>query len=223
MSNRRAKSLAVSEDRANPEGHLGLPSRVAKISWAQTSNLAGTLSRCSPFNTGNDTFGLSSQYKRAAAIGGDLDFLSQRRFWIETATNAGVPAFGYLFTQPQPGVAPSLGVYHSSEVAFVYGAPSDTSASAVLLSEIMVEYGVSFTISLTPNDGLGIPHPEWTQFTPENEVSSYVSLHLTSYFLNNLLRLCVIQLNGANLTMIPDDFRAEQTDFINSDPVIWRH
>ncbi|KAJ7131214.1 esterase 1 [Mycena epipterygia] len=157
----------------------------------------------SPFNTGNNTFGLSSQYKRAAAIAGDLDFTSQRRFWIETAANAGVKTFGYLFTQPQPNGPPSLGVFHGSEVAFVYGAPSDTSSSALLISRVMVDYWVSFATSLTPNDGLGIPRPEWTQFTPENKA--------------------VMQLNGANLTMIPDDFRAEQMAFINSDPVIWRH
>ncbi|KAJ7178188.1 esterase 1, partial [Mycena filopes] len=157
----------------------------------------------SPFNTGNNTFGLSSQFKRASAIGGDVDFHSQRRFWIETAANAGVKTFGYLFTQPQPTLPPSLGVTHGSEVVYVYGAPGDTSASSILISRLMIEYWVSFATSLTPNDGKGIPRPEWTQFTPQNKA--------------------VIQLNGANVTMIPDDFRAEQMAFINSDPVIWRH
>ncbi|KAF7343254.1 Carboxylic ester hydrolase [Mycena venus] len=159
----------------------------------------------SPFNTGNNTFGLSSQFKRAAAIYGDLAFHSQRRVWMETAANAGVPTFGYLFTQPQlPTVFPPfLGVVHGSEVFYVYGAPADTSPPSVLLSRLMTDYWVSFATSLTPNDGLGIPRPEWTQFTPKNKA--------------------VIQLNGANLTMIPDDFRGEQMAFINSDPVIWRH
>ncbi|KAJ6584090.1 esterase 1 [Mycena vulgaris] len=157
----------------------------------------------SPFNTGNETFGLSSQFKRASALGGDLSFHSQRRSWIETAANAGVPTFGYLFTQPQPKVPPLLGVCHSSEIPFVYGGLSDPSASALLISRLMTDYWVSFATSLTPNDGLGIQRPEWTQFTPQNKV--------------------MIQLNGANITMIPDDFRAEQMAFINSIPVIWRH
>ncbi|KAJ6552221.1 extracellular triacylglycerol lipase precursor [Mycena vulgaris] len=157
----------------------------------------------SPFNTGNETFGLSSQYKRAAAIGGDLDFLSQRRVWMETAADAGVPTFGYLFTQPQPAAPAALGVFHSSEVNFVYGSPNDPSESSLIVSRLMTDYWVSFATSLTPNDGLGIPRPEWTQFTPANKA--------------------VIQLNGANLTMIPDDFRADQTTFINSNPAIWRH
>ncbi|KAJ7450829.1 extracellular triacylglycerol lipase precursor [Mycena latifolia] len=157
----------------------------------------------SPFNTGNNTFGLSTQFKRAAAIGTDLNFLSQRRLWMEAAATAGVPTFAYLFTQPQPNGTPALGVSHGSEVFYVYGAPSDTSVSALLISHLMIDYWVSFATSLTPNDGLGIPRPEWAQFTPNNKV--------------------VIQLNGANVTMIPDNFREEQTTFINSDPAIWHH
>ncbi|KAJ7867759.1 Carboxylesterase family-domain-containing protein [Mycena olivaceomarginata] len=35
--------------------------------------------------------------------------------------------------------------------------------------------------------------------------------------------IVVIQLNGANTTMISDDFREEQMAFMNSDPVIFRH
>ncbi|KAJ6615101.1 esterase 1 [Mycena sp. CBHHK59/15] len=158
----------------------------------------------SPFNTGNATFGLSSQFKRAAAIGEwRLGLLSQRRLWMETATKAGVKTFGYLFTQPQPNIPPALGVSHGSEVTFVYGAPSDPSVSALTISRLMVDYWVSFATSLTPNDGLGIPRPQWTQFTPQNKA--------------------VMQLNGDNTSMIPDTFREEQTAFFNSNPIIWRH
>ncbi|KAF8212696.1 esterase 1 [Mycena galopus ATCC 62051] len=159
----------------------------------------------SPYNTGNNTFGLNSQFKRAAAIDGDVAFHSQRRFWMETAANASVPTFGYLFTQPQlPNVVPPfMGVSHGSEIAYVYGAPADASASATLISRIMTDYWVAFATSLTPNDGLGIPRPEWTRFTPQNKA--------------------VIQLNGANVTMLMDNFREEQINFINSDPIIWHH
>ncbi|CAK5278640.1 unnamed protein product [Mycena citricolor] len=157
----------------------------------------------SPFGTGNNTFGLSSQFKRAAAIDGDLDFHSQRRLWIEAAASAGVKTFGYLFTQPQPDGLPQLGVSHGSEIVYVFGAPVDTSPSSVAISRIMIDYWVSFATSLTPNDGLGTPRAEWTPFTPTSK--------------------SLIQLNGANLTMIPDTYREEQISFINSNPVIWRH
>ncbi|KAG5721145.1 Lipase 2, partial [Termitomyces sp. T112] len=57
----------------------------------------------SPFNTGNQTFGLSSVFKQAAAIDGDLSFQSQRRNFNEVAAKAGLKTYGYLFTEPQPG------------------------------------------------------------------------------------------------------------------------
>jgi len=157
----------------------------------------------SPFNTGNETFGLPTGYKRDAAIVGDLDFQSQRRSWIQAASRAGVKTFGYLFTQPQPTNDPSLGVSHASEVFFVYGVPPDQSVSAIGLSRIMIDYWVSFATSLDPNDGHGIPRPQWDQYTPQNQV--------------------LLQLEAGNTTLIPDNYRKEQIDFINSDPAVFHH
>jgi len=156
----------------------------------------------SPFNTGDNDFGLPG-FKRSAAIQGDVSFQSQRRAWIQAASSRGVNTFGYLFTQPQPNGNPVNGVSHGSEVPFVYGVPSDNSASSQLLSELMIEYWVSFATGLSPNDGKGVTRPTWPQYTPDNQV--------------------LIQLNGANLTTIPDDYRKEQIDFINSDPAVLHH
>ncbi|KAJ3751248.1 esterase 1 [Lentinula detonsa] len=157
----------------------------------------------SPFNTGNDTFGLSPGYKRMSALFGDLTFQSQRRLWIQTASNAGVKTFSYLFTQPQPTYPASIGVFHSSELAFVYGAPPNATASAIGLSTAMIDYWVSFATSLDPNDGKGSSRPTWEQYTPDNQV--------------------LIQLNGDNTTIIPDDYRKEGIDFINSMPLTFHH
>ncbi|KAF5353626.1 hypothetical protein D9757_012454 [Collybiopsis confluens] len=157
----------------------------------------------SPFNTGNDTFGLSPGYKRASALEGDVSFQSQRRLWIQTASKAGVKTFGYLFTQPQPENPPFLGVSHGSEIAYVYGAPTDNSTSAAVISATMINYWVSFATSLDPNDGKGVPRPTWEQYTPDNQV--------------------LIQLNGDNTTTIPDDYRKEGIDFINSIPLVFHH
>ncbi|KAF5350555.1 hypothetical protein D9756_008573 [Leucocoprinus leucothites] len=157
----------------------------------------------SPFNTGNNTLGRSAEFKRAAAIQGDLQFTSQRRLWQQTAANAGVKTWGYLFTQPQPQSPDFLGVPHIAEVNYVYGIPSDQSASALRVSALMVDYWISFATSLDPNDGKGLERPVWEQYTPENQR--------------------VIQLNGDNTTMIDDTFRREQMDFINSVPATFLH
>ena len=49
-----------------------------------------------------------------------------------------------------------LVVYHGSEVAYVYGGVSNPSASNRKLSSVMIDYWVSFTARLNPNDGHGI-------------------------------------------------------------------
>ncbi|PFH50828.1 hypothetical protein AMATHDRAFT_3565 [Amanita thiersii Skay4041] len=157
----------------------------------------------SPFNTGNETFGLSPVFKRASAMFGDIVFASQRRFWSDAASQAGVKTFGYLFTEPQPGLPPALGVTHTSELNFVYGVVPNPGESAAKVSSAMIDYWVSFATSLDPNDGRGSSRPEWPQYTPKNRV--------------------LMQLNGANLTAIPDDFRQQQIAFINSVPLTWHH
>ncbi|KAF5328117.1 hypothetical protein D9758_018389 [Tetrapyrgos nigripes] len=156
----------------------------------------------SPFNTGSETFGLTPGYKRAAALNGDMGYQSQRRFWIQTASNAGVKTFGYLFTQPQAGSG-RLGVFHSSELVYVYGDVENPTPSDAALSSNMMDYWISFATSLDPNDGKGSSRTEWPQYTPDNQV--------------------IIQLNGDNLTAIPDDYRKEQIDFINSMPLTFHH
>ncbi|KAF8991038.1 extracellular triacylglycerol lipase precursor [Hymenopellis radicata] len=144
----------------------------------------------SPYNTGNETFGLSKTFKRMAALSGDISFQSQRRLLSQTAANAGVKTYGYLFEQHLLSIAPYLGVAHANDVYFVYGAvPSmNETASSNALSLAMIDYWVSFATSLDPNDGLGVARPLWPQYTSDNQV--------------------LMQLNGDNLTSIPDDYRA---------------
>ncbi|KAJ7216134.1 hypothetical protein C8J57DRAFT_1538101 [Mycena rebaudengoi] len=49
---------------------------------------SGIPSLGSPFSTGDDTFGLDSEFKRLAAITEDLWFQSQRRAWSQRASQA---------------------------------------------------------------------------------------------------------------------------------------
>ncbi|KAJ7639770.1 extracellular triacylglycerol lipase precursor [Mycena polygramma] len=148
----------------------------------------------SPFNTGNETFGKSSQYKRASAIEGDIAFQAQRRFLTQTVAALGLKSFSYLFTQPQ--MQSSLGISHGSELPFVYGDVGPTGSSDRSLSSVMMDYWISFVTSLDPNDGLGNERPMWASYTSDNAV--------------------VMQLNGENMTMIPDDYRKDEIEYLVS-------
>ncbi|KAJ7764618.1 esterase 1 [Mycena maculata] len=157
----------------------------------------------SPFDTGNDTFGLSVPYKRVAAIEGDISFQSQRRLWAQTAAAQNVSVYVYMFTQPQSQAPPSLGVYHGSDVPFVYGAAGPVGSSNGNLSGMMMDYWVSFVSSLDPNDGLGAPRPTWSAYTSASQ--------------------SLMQLNGDNTTMIPDDYRQDQIQYIVNNSATFHH
>ncbi len=64
----------------------------------------------SPFGTGNEMFGTGSLYKVVAAVLGDVMFQAPRRQWVQAAAAAGVPTYGYIFTDQNAALAnPSLG------------------------------------------------------------------------------------------------------------------
>ncbi|SJL04003.1 uncharacterized protein ARMOST_07360 [Armillaria ostoyae] len=159
----------------------------------------------SPYNTGNETFGLSPGFKRISAILGDLAFASQRRLWSQTTADAGVKSYAYRFAQRLSSTPAYLGVRHGSDVPFVFGqvAAMNESAPVIALSTVMIDYWVSFATSLDPNDGLGSPRPTWAQYTASDQA--------------------LLQISADNLTVIPDDFNKEQIDFIINQTVVFRH
>ena len=128
----------------------------------------------SPFGTGNETFGTGPGYKREAAICmsctaclrglvsvltgycelvGDIHFEAPRRFWTQTTR---APNYAYLFTDPQPAADPALGVSHGSVRPYLFENLSTTAPPKVAnLSRMMLDYWISFVVSLTPNDGKG--------------------------------------------------------------------
>ena len=65
----------------------------------------------SPFGTGNETFGLSPEFKQASAVVGDIMFQAPRRAWSQSASRFGVRNFAYLFSDPEavPVSEPALG------------------------------------------------------------------------------------------------------------------
>ncbi|KAJ7230205.1 esterase 1 [Mycena pura] len=164
----------------------------------------------SPFGTGDKTFGLNPQWKRYAAIIGDLLFISHCRAIAQNAAKFGIDAFGYRFNDAgaQPVLEPFfsnipadlsyLGVAHTTEIPYVYGYTSLLSnpPSAAPLARMIADYWLSFATSLNPNDGLGINRPQWPKYTVKYPT--------------------ILQLSSANTSAIPDDFREAQIEFINS-------
>ncbi|KAG7086361.1 hypothetical protein E1B28_002321 [Marasmius oreades] len=160
----------------------------------------------SPFNTGSDTFGLSSQYKRSSAITGDLMFHSVRRLWTQTAAQAGVKAYGYLFTGPKLELAPpALGVSHGTELFYVYGLVPLAGAplNHIFLSDKIMDYWISFVSTLDPNDGKGAQRPVWPEYSSTNPV--------------------LLELNADNIDSILDNYRANGINFLSNNAVLFRH
>ncbi|KAJ2921732.1 hypothetical protein H1R20_g15364, partial [Candolleomyces eurysporus] len=148
----------------------------------------------SPYGTGDELFGLPASYKRHASIMGDLTFDAPRRMWSQTAAKFGIKSYGYHFTDPQ--AVPPLGVAHGAEIPYVFGqVPPTASAPSQNLSLAMMDYWISFTVSLDPNDGKGVARPRWPQYKSNHRV--------------------LLQLEGGNTTVIQDDFRKEQISFLN--------
>ncbi|KAK0462856.1 extracellular triacylglycerol lipase precursor [Desarmillaria tabescens] len=159
----------------------------------------------SPYNTGNETFGLSPGNKRISAILGDLAFNSQRRLWSQTTADVGVKSYAYRFAQRLSSIPAYLGVPHGGELPFVFGdvAAMNETASVVALSTVMIDYWLSFATSLDPNDGFGSQRPTWAQYTASDQA--------------------LLQISADNLTMVPDDFNKEKIDFIISQKVAFRY
>ncbi|KAJ7726929.1 lipase I [Mycena metata] len=155
-----------------------------------------------PFDTGNNTFGISPVFKQAAALIGDLVIQTPRRFWSQTASEQGTEVYSYLFTDPQPENPPFLGVAHLSEIPYVYGditvAANGTGPGT--LSLIMQDYWISFANSLNPNDGKGVARPNWEAYSAEQRV---------------------IQLNSTNTEMIPDDFRQDGIAYLSENAALF--
>ncbi|KAF5340692.1 hypothetical protein D9611_007311 [Ephemerocybe angulata] len=154
----------------------------------------------SPYGTGEVLFSLPASYKRVASLMGDMTFDAPRRQWSQVAAKSGIKSYGYHFTQSQP--EPALGVPHGAEVPYVYAEPPSTDPAGQEVSAAIVDYWISFTVSLNPNDGKGVKRPEWPQYTTKNQV--------------------LLQLEGGNTTVVKDDFRKEQIDFLMKNALVLR-
>ncbi|TFK81442.1 hypothetical protein K466DRAFT_502127, partial [Polyporus arcularius HHB13444] len=116
------------------------------------------------------------------------------------ASNAGVQTYRYHFTDQNAVTTPSKGVEHAIDVQYVYGRMELASPNHAvrLLSEAMVDYWISFAVSLTPNDG---KETIWPQYQPSQQVLLKFD---TGSFVPNA--------TTQTFAIIPDGYHAQQMD-----------
>ncbi|KAI0136827.1 putative extracellular lipase [Xylariales sp. AK1849] len=142
----------------------------------------------SPFNTGilNNAY---PEFKRLAAILGDLTFTLTRRVFLAAAiaANPDVPAWSYLASYDYG--TPILGTFHASDILQVFYGILPDYASAATQS-----YYISFLYDLDPNSGNG-NFSEWPQWNEGQQL---------------------VQFTNTASTVIDDDFRSNSSDFITA-------
>ncbi|KAJ7671525.1 alpha/beta-hydrolase [Mycena polygramma] len=132
-----------------------------------------------------------SLFDRAEAWYTDLMFLTPRRNFFQHAAPL-QKMFAYYFREQIPGNDPSLGVFHASELELLFGPVPNPVEDA--LSQQMLEFYVNFVNDLNPG-------AQWPAYS------------LTG-------KRQVMQLIRGNLTMIPDDWDVDKTNFLNSQEVL---
>ncbi|KAJ4030528.1 hypothetical protein NW761_000068 [Fusarium oxysporum] len=138
----------------------------------------------SPFRTGleNNAFG---QYKRLAAILGDITFIFQRRYHLQ-AISSEVPTWSYLHTSAHD--VGLVGSMHGSD-----GLQTLSSANTIV-AQTQQRYAISFINTLDPN-ALGVSSPliNWPKYTTS-----------TAQLVNE---------GKDSNTLIKDDFRSQQYQY----------
>lgn len=139
----------------------------------------------SPFRTGI-LWDWYPQYKRIAALLGDLTFTLTRRAFLSIANSVypSVPSWSYLSSFDYG--TPFLGTFHGSDILQVFFGIYPDYASASFKS-----YYLSFVYTMDPNNGSS--YMEWPQWSTSNEL-------LNTYATGALL--------------ISDDFRSDAYDFL---------
>ncbi|CAN8102932.1 unnamed protein product [Discula destructiva] len=134
-----------------------------QATMAQLEEIVGTyptdIRAGSPFGTGilNELY---PQYKRIAAIMGDLVFTLARRLFLETAEIAypNVPSWSYISTFYED--FPIMGSFHASDILEVFFGLRNNYASNSIRT-----YYFNFLYNLDPNNGTGQnPYPDWPQW-----------------------------------------------------------
>ncbi|KAG6841192.1 hypothetical protein C0991_000989 [Blastosporella zonata] len=141
----------------------------------------------SPFGTGNVTF-FGAEFKRGAAIYGDIHFHWPRRNFLNIAAANHVNAWSFIFDQFTPTSAAWQGVFHTGEIPYIFQKFGPADGTLYTLAQTTLSYWLSFAYNRNPN--VSSNGPTWTPYSNKQ---------------NNIVFT-------ANLTsMQPDNFRIQGT------------
>ncbi|SCZ89825.1 BZ3500_MvSof-1268-A1-R1_Chr1-3g01601 [Microbotryum saponariae] len=150
------------------------------------------LNEGSPYNTGNETFGLSPAYKQGSSLLGDVFFQAPRRHLLrETPKDFGEAAWNYVWNEPREGADSRLGVQHGADLSAWWGRPNSSDSEIHRLSRHMTSYLINSVNHMTPN-GPGLR--DWPQYDVARNT---------------------LQFARHNLTLAHDDDRLDAMQFLN--------
>jgi hypothetical protein len=193
----------------------------------------------SPYNTGNETFGLDGSWKRATSIStlfclshnniglilrgaGGLLFQSTRRMWLQAAASHGSKVYGYLLTQPQLG-DPSLGGVPAPEL-HPHDLNNNLTCSVDHTATKKFFYGDVLTDGVASDAALSFVMMDyWISFADcldPNDGKGGARPRWGQYTISNN---AIMQLNGNETVMIKDDFRSQGINAINAKPLVFYH
>lgn len=145
----------------------------------------------SPFRTGIFN-ALYPQYKRIAAVLGDLVFTLSRRAFLAgaTAVNPDVPSWSYLSSYDYG--TPYLGTFHASDLIQVFFGIVDNYAANSIRT-----YYFNFIANLDPNEG-NTEYPDWPEWKDTGSGNQLAHFYASSQ------------------TTLADEFRDDSYAFITS-------
>ncbi|OCF77143.1 hypothetical protein I204_02854 [Kwoniella mangroviensis CBS 8886] len=165
----------------------------------------------SPFDTGDETFGLDPTYKRAAAIFGDVAFQAPRRHFLWAAKRYGLKdTWTYQFEQISPDRPAYLGVSHATDVPYFFGTARpgvgdphylqfNHTEQDHELSDTVIDYWINFIFHTDPNPISSNEEEclvEWPRYNIAEES-------------RNMLKL-----KFGEVEVISDDYREDAMDLI---------
>lgn len=172
-----------------------------------------------PFDTGNETFGLSAEWKRAAALATDRLFTAPRRHFASAITNTGIKGWSYRWDEADvPGVPSELGAFHGSDIFFLSGLPFVPSANFTeaqqSLAGAFISYIANFVHFADPNGSVTMMNST----DQASDVESHGGTEPTlwpSYGDGTILTI-----SSTEIAQKPDTYRKEQIDFLNTNQEI---